>query len=112
MARKKVKKEDISEFEKIIEYIDENSKPVAKNLLDRLKFMNGTLMQLEEQIKSEGAVIKGLNGNGFETVTEHPAQKSYNTMIGRYNALIKTFMELIPKAEQHDDFIDFISGGG
>jgi hypothetical protein len=44
-------------------------------------------------------------------MTEHPAQKSYNTMIGRYNAMVKSLVDMIPSGEtDKDDLMDFIGG--
>lgn len=112
MTKNKAKCNDIEELEQIIELIDDNHKSTAKNILNRIKFMNETLINLEKQIKEEGAIIEALNGNGFKTINEHPAQKSYNTMIGRYNALIKTFIDLIPDCDpKEDEFMKFINSG-
>lgn len=105
-------KQDLRTLEELLEFIPENHKPIAKELLLRLKFMKTTLNKLQTQIRKEGAVIEAVNGNGFKTKTEHPAQKSYNTMIGRYNALVKTFTELVPEGEGAEDpFLEFVSGG-
>ena len=113
MARKKVKCEDIDKLKNAIELIGENRKPIAENIFQKIKFMNETLIKLEKQIQDEGAVIKAVNGNGFETISEHPAQKSYNTMIGRYNGLIKTLIDMIPENEPaEDEFMKFINGRG
>ena len=108
MARER---ESCKNLKDLIELIGENQKPVAKRLLKQLEFMEKTLKELQAQIKREGAIIEGKNGNGFTVKTEHPAQKSYNTMIGRYNALAKTFIELIPESAPSDDeFLSYIKG--
>lgn len=105
------KRTNLSKLKKIIKAVDENRRPVAENIYSKLLFLDATLAELEQQIKDEGAVIELVNGNGFKTIAEHPAQKSYNTMIGRYNALIKTFIDIIPDgARQGDEFLDFVSG--
>lgn len=103
--------QNIKGLKELLELMDENRKPVAEKLLSRIKFMDTTLNKLQTQIKREGAVIEALNGNGFKTKTEHPAQKSYNTMIGRYNALVKTFIDLIPVGSSgEDEFLKFLNG--
>lgn len=105
-------KQNIKDLKELLTLIDDNRKPIAKKLISRIKFMDGTLNKLQTQIKREGAVIEAVNGNGFKTKTEHPAQKSYNTMIGRYNALVKTFSELIPVGNvDNDELLDFLNGG-
>ena len=94
----------------LIDLMGENQKPIAKKLLAQINFMEKTLKKLQKQIAADGAIIEALNGNGFKVKTEHPAQKSYNTMIGRYNAVVKTFIELVPEsAPGGDDFINFIA---
>lgn len=105
------RKTNLNKLKRIIKTVDDNHRPLAENIFERLQFMVFTLSDLEKQIEEEGAVIKNINGNGFETVSEHPAQKSYNTMIGRYNALIKTFIDIIPDGvKQNDEFLDFVGG--
>lgn len=106
-------KNKTTELKKVIELIDENKRAFAYKLFDRAVFMEKTLCKLEKTIKKEGAVITGVNGNGFEVTSEHPAQKSYNTMIGKYNALIKSIVELIPEASRSDgdELVEFIRAG-
>lgn len=112
MGRKKKEKsfEEISkDLEKLVKSVDESKKPVAESILKRLLFMLKTLSELENIIETEGAVFKSKNGNGFNMVMEHPAQRSYNTMIGRYNALVKTFVELMPKdSGGGDELLEFL----
>lgn len=106
------KKQDMKKLKELLDLMPENQKPVADKLLSRIDFMDKTLNKLQKQIRSEGAIIETLNGNGFKTVTEHPAQKSYNTMIGRYNALVKTFIDLLPNSSpKNDEFLNFLNGG-
>lgn len=111
MSETSGRKRSLAKIRKIIKLVDDNHRPIAENIFERLQFMVETLYCLEEQITDEGAVIRNINGNGFETISEHPAQKSYNTMIGRYNALVKTIIDMVPDgAKQSDEFIEFVSG--
>lgn len=111
MAENKKKKANINSLKKSIELIDENRRVFAEKLLCRAEFMEATLNKLEEQIKTDGAVITAINGNGFDVMSEHPAQKSYNVMIGKYNALIKTIIDMIPDIGQDDELLDFLGCG-
>lgn len=90
-------------LKELCELVDENKKPVVKRLVSRAAYMEKTLSELEKTVKTEGAVIKTRNGNGFEVLSEHPAQKSYNAMIGRYNALMKTILDTLPEGVREDD---------
>jgi glutaminase len=70
-----------------------------------------TLQELQDRINEERAIIKTVNGNGFNKITEHPAQKSYNTMINRYTAAIKQLTDLLNSKEVKtaaDELMDFI----
>ncbi len=93
----------------LIKLVDENQKPILKKLIDRALHMEKTLLELENKVKEEGAVIETTNGNGFRVLSEHPAQKSYNSMIGRYNALMKTILDSLPKGEEEaDELMEFL----
>lgn len=92
-----------------VENLDSTQRAIGEKLLTRLDFMELTLDDLQDTINRIGAVIKDTNGNGFEVFQEHPATRSYNTMIGKYNALIKTVIDLLPKeTAQSDELMDFI----
>ena len=91
--------------------VGESHRELAKKLYKRICFMDKTLNELEKQVKEEGAIITTTNGNGFDVMSEHPAQKSYNTMIGRYNAMVKSLVDMIPSGKSEDDpLMDFLGG--
>ena len=95
-----------------VELVSETHRELAKKLYKRICFMDKTLTGLEKQVREEGAIITAVNGNGFDVMTEHPAQKSYNTMIGRYNAMVKSLVDMIPSSKTNkDDLMDFIGDG-
>jgi len=96
---------------RIIKNIDPAKKSVNKKLVSNAAFMAVTLQQLQQQVNREGAVITSVNGNGFETTMEHPAQRSYNTMINRYTAVIKQLTDLVNKdqpKEPVDKLLEFL----
>ena len=104
---KEIKKE-ISKYKDIFKDIPEDKKPFAEKLYNQAAFMLITLNELQKKINDEGAVIEAINGNGFKTINEHPAQKS---MIKNYNSTIKALIDLLPKSEKEgDELIDFLSG--
>lgn len=95
-----------------VELVDKSHRELAKKLYKRICFMDKTLNKLEKLVREEGAIITTINGNGFDVVTEHPAQKSYNTMIGRYNVMVKSLVDMIPTEEtDNDELMSFLSGG-
>lgn len=94
-----------------VELVSESHRELAKKLYKRICFMDKTLNELEKQVKEEGPIITTTNGNGFDVMGEHPAQKSYNTMIGRYNAMVKSLVDMIPSGQtEKDPLLDFLDG--
>lgn len=109
MTGKGEKSGGLAAFRESLEELPENKEYLAKKLFKRVEFMDKTLNELQKKIKKEGAVISTTNGNGFEVLTENPAQKSYNVMIGKYNAAIKTLLDLLPEtAASGDRLLDFL----
>lgn len=107
----KLIKKEMSKYKKIFKDIEEDKKPFAEKLYSRAAFMAVTLDELQEKVNREGAVIECKNGNGFVTKAEHPAQKSFNTMIKNYNATIKSLIDLVPNdTKEGDELLDFIGG--
>lgn len=98
----------------IFDEISQDKFELVQRLIDQASFMKITLNILQENIKSEGATYLMKQGSQ-RLFVENPAQKSYNTMINRYNACIDKMMAQLPKEEAKevdDGFDDFINGGG
>nr|DAT14950.1 MAG TPA: hypothetical protein [Caudoviricetes sp.] len=102
MAKNKYSKTDLEIYKEIYKDLDENKRVFAEKLYNEAVHMEKTLTRLKEQVDIEGPVIKSINGNGFETVNEHPAQKSYNTMIKNYNATLKALDDLAPVGKKKE----------
>jgi hypothetical protein len=103
--------EELKRLEKIFAGIDSHKKQVNKKLIANAAFMAVTLQELQERINLDGAVMNYVNGNGIESLQEHPAQKSYNTMINRYTAIMKQLTDLLDTKDQksdHDTLMEFI----
>lgn len=111
MNKDKIIKFELKKYKEIFANIEEDKKPFAEKLYIQAAFMSATLQELQKIINTEGAVISSTNGNGFETIGEHPAQKSYNTMIRNYNGTIKHLLDLLPDGQKdNDELLEFISG--
>ena len=76
--------------------VGKDRKTLADKLVREVAFMTVTIQELQETINRDGPITYGTNGNGFEVRQEHPAQKSYNTMIKKYLAAMKQLNELLP----------------
>lgn len=110
-------KSEITKLKKIYKQIDKDRMVLAVKLIENAAFMTVTLQDLQEQILSEGSIITGTNGNGFETTQENPAQKAYNAMMQRYTPCIKQLTDMLPSSKASeakkagDALKEFISAG-
>lgn len=105
--------EEIDEWNEILKDVSDEKKAGAMKLIEQVAFMRVTLAGLQKQINEHGAVYHFVNGKQ-EMLIEHPAQKSYNTMINRYTTAIDKLLGYLPKevaGEIDDGFDDFLSRG-
>jgi len=96
---------------KLISEISDDKKELAERLIDRISFMTITLEILEDDIKEKGPTYLFEQGKQRMYV-ENPSQKSYNTMINRYNAACNSFVNLLPKGNENsedDGFLEFVT---
>lgn len=100
----------MARLKQYFENLPDDKRTLAYKLCDQATFMESTLRKLQRQIRKDGPVITTKNGNGFETVQEHPAQKSYNAMINRYSTTITKLTEMLPRSsEDIDEFTEFVN---
>lgn len=113
MKEEKTKEEKIlAEYRKLKRFsmkFDKDKKNIAEKLCKKAAFMDVTLEELQQLVIDEGTVVEGKNGNGFNVKSEHPALKSYNTMIKNYTQVIKQLVDLMPQgAEEADELLAFV----
>lgn len=89
-------KEEKTKLEGIFKDIPENKKKLCAKLIENAAFMAVTLEDLQEIVNEEGPVITATNGNGFDITQEHPAQKSYVSMLAKYSTVINQLQNLLP----------------
>lgn len=80
-------------------------------LIEEAAFMKATLQELKLAINENGPVDEMSQGD-YSILREHPALKSYNTMVQRYAAILKQLTDLLPKEVQKevtDSFDDFLN---
>lgn len=102
MEKEKRIKKEISKLKKIFSGLSETKKKLCESLIENAAFMAVTLEELQKTIKDEGAIGEFTNGNGFGVLQEHPAQKTYNTMINRYASVMKQLIDMLPNAEEDE----------
>ena len=101
--KKKVSKEtlvnrEISRLTNLFKDIDANKRLTAKGLIEEASFMKATLQELKEMIDEQGPIDEMPQGE-YSILREHPALKSYNTMVQRYTNIINQLTSLHPKEE-------------
>lgn len=95
-------KQEIESWAGIFDSISDDKKQIATKLINEVAFMKTTLDILKINIQLDGATYLFKNGKQ-EMIVEHPAQKSYNTMINRYTATCNSIFNLLPKDVTQDD---------
>lgn len=114
--KKKVSKDalvnrEINRLTNLFKDIDANKRLTAKGLIEEASFMKATLQELKEMIDKDGPIDEMPQGE-YSILREHPALKSYNTMVQRYTNIINQLTNLHPKEdikkEVDDGFDDFL----
>lgn len=109
------KEEEISKnfkkLKRIFRFLDKDRRSFAEKLCRKAAFMDVTLDEMQAQITAEGYVVEAVNGNGFRVKMDHPAVKTYNTMIKNYTAVMKQLADLLPEgSEEADEIMAFMKG--
>lgn len=115
--QRRIFEEEKQKLLKVFQFLPEAKMKVAKRLIERVAFKKVTLETLEGTINTKGPTYLFENGSQKMEV-EHPAQKSYNTMINRFTAANEKLLNMLPKddevpyvanslSEEVDDFENF-----
>jgi hypothetical protein len=117
MAKKKeigkddLVKREIERLTKLFKDIETNKRLTAKGLIEEASFMKATLAELKKSIDANGPIDEMPQGD-YSILREHPALKSYNTMVKNYTSIIDKLLGLLPKevkVVEEDVFDDFIN---
>lgn len=104
-------KREIARLKNLYKDVDRVKRLTATNLIEEAAFMKSTLKELKVLIDDHGPIDEMPQGD-YSILREHPALKSYNTMVQRYSGIIKQLMDLLPKDQQKeidDGFEDFLN---
>lgn len=105
-------KREIARLNNLFKDIDRNKRLTAKGLIEEAAYMKITLQELKKEIDKNGPIDVMPQGE-YSIIREHPALKSYNTMVQRYTNIIDKLTNLHPKEdvkkEIDDGFEDFIA---
>lgn len=111
LQKDKLVSREITRLTKLLDGIDKNRRLTAKGLIEEASYMKITLVDLKKTIDKAGPIDEMSQGE-YSILREHPALKSYNTMVQRYSGIINQLLSLLPKQEQKevdDGFDDFLN---
>lgn len=94
--------QEIDELTKITKDVTQDKRTYIDRLINQAAFMYATLQELQDTLNKDGAIELFEQGKQ-KMLREHPAAKTYNTMIKNYSSIIKQLSELTPKKEQAQD---------
>ncbi|SFR15288.1 hypothetical protein [Desulfoscipio geothermicus] len=109
-AKQKAIKKELLKLRRITKNLSDDKKRAAEGLIQEAAFMRATLGELREIIDREGPVEIFRQGD-YEYNREHPAVKSYSTMIQRYSTVCKQILDLLPQDKpktEADELMEFV----
>jgi hypothetical protein len=96
---------EIARLTNLFKDIDSNRRLTAKGLIEEAAYMRITLQELKVEIDKHGPIDEMSQGD-YSILREHPALKSYNTMVQRYTNIIDKLTNLHPKEEMKKEVDD------
>lgn len=112
LTKEQIIKKEMTRLKKIYSNLEDNRKKIAESLIQEAAFMRATLGELKVLIDEKGPIDEMSQGE-YTILREHPAVKTYNTMIQRYTAVTKQLNDMLPKEvpkPKDDGFDEFVNG--
>ena len=110
IEKDRIRKKELNKLKKIFKELPEDKKRLAESLIQQAAFMVSTLAELQEILNSDGAVELFEQG-AQKMLREHPAAKTYNSMIKNYSTVCKQLMDLLPDDKEkpaEDELMAFV----
>lgn len=110
--KEKLIKKEKSKLKRILKGLPEDKKKMAEGLISQAAFMVATLSELQAIMNEDGPVELFEQGSQ-RLLREHPAAKTYNTMVRNYTAVCKALFDLLPEEERKDatdELMEFVKG--
>lgn len=104
-------KKEIARLTDLFKELERSRRLSTKGLIEEAAFMKVTLSELKKLINENGAIDIMPQGD-YSILREHPALRSYNTMVQRYSGTLKQLTDLLPKEiqkEVDDGFEKFVA---
>jgi len=106
-----IRKKELLKLNKIFKNLPNDKKRMAEGLKLQAAFMVSTLAELQEILNNDGAIEKFEQG-AQKLLREHPAAKTYNSMIKNYALVCKHLFDLLPDDGKGkgatDELMDFV----
>lgn len=99
--KEKLRKKELAKLNRIFKNLPEEKQKLAEGLKSQAAFMVATLAELQEIMNRDGPVELFEQGSQ-RLLREHPAAKTYNTMVRNYTAVCKALFDLLPDEERKD----------
>lgn len=107
----KMIKKEIKILKSIFKDIDKDKLSFVDKLIEQVAFMKTTLLELNDEINTNGTLESYTSGQGEVLRRESASSKVYNTMIKNYNSTMKQLIDFIPEKEVEetkDELLEFI----
>lgn len=112
ICKEKLIKKEKSKLKRILKVLPDDKKKMAEGLISQAAFMVATLAELQAIMNEDGPVELFEQGSQ-RLLREHPAAKTYNTMVRNYTAVCKALFDLLPGEEKKtatDELMEFVKG--
>ena len=110
--KEKLRKKELAKLNRIFKNLSDEKKKLAEGLISQAAFMVATLAELQAIMNEDGPVELFEQGSQ-RLLREHPAAKTYNTMVRNYTAVCKALFDLLPEEEKKtatDELMEFVKG--
>lgn len=110
--KEKIRKKELNKLNRIFKQLPKEKQKLAEGLKSQAAFMVATLAELQEIMNREGPVELFEQGTQ-KMLREHPAAKTYNTMVRNYTSICKALFDLLPEEEKKsatDELMEFVKG--
>lgn len=100
-----LKKREMKKLNKIFKVLSPDKRSLVEGMKQQAVFMLVTLTELQSVIDIDGVIDVWQNGKQ-RIVREHPAAKTYNSMIRNYASLCKQLLDMLPEEKNKEEAVD------
>jgi hypothetical protein len=109
IEKEKLIKKELTKLNSIFKNLPKDKQRLSEGLKNQACFVLATLAELQEMINNDGAVDLFEQGKQ-KMFREHPASKTYNSMVRNYLAICKQLLDLLPSNDGSQKAADELMG--